>query len=129
MAVRGSSSIRSTRRWRRSTAPGISTAGSVVTRSRNVSPQNGWRGTTWRFMTGCWRRDGAGTRRVCVSDLVEDPSQYYIVASRERRDDRTRVLKHADTFAVFDAFGDIGGVGPHEQGLYHEGTRHISTCE
>ena len=23
----------------------------------------------------------------------------------------------------------IGGVGPHEQGLYHEGTRHISTCE
>ena len=64
-----------------------------------------------------------------MSDLVEDQSQYYIVASRERRDDRTRVLKHADTFAVFDAFGDIGGVGPHEQGLYHEGTRHVSTCE
>jgi len=30
---------------------------------------------------------------------------------------------------VFDAFGDIGGVGPHEQGLYHEGTRHVSSCE
>ena len=30
---------------------------------------------------------------------------------------------------MFDAFGDIGGVGPHEQGLYHEGTRHVSRCE
>ena len=64
-----------------------------------------------------------------MSDLVEDPSQYYIVASTDRRDDRTCVLKHADTFAVFDAFGDVGGAGPHEQGLYYAGTRHLSTFE
>jgi len=40
--------------------------------------------------------------------------------------DRTRVLKHGDTFAVFDHRGDItrGGLG--EQGLYHHGTRHLS---
>lgn len=40
--------------------------------------------------------------------------------------DRTRVLKHGDTFAVFDHCGDItrGGLG--EQGLYHHGTRHLS---
>jgi glycogen debranching enzyme len=40
--------------------------------------------------------------------------------------DRTRVLKHGDTFAVFDRCGDItrGGLG--EQGLYHHGTRHLS---
>jgi glycogen debranching enzyme len=37
-----------------------------------------------------------------------------------------RVLKHGDTFAVFDRYGDIvpGGLG--EQGLYHEGTRFLS---
>jgi glycogen debranching enzyme len=64
-----------------------------------------------------------------VTDLVADPSQYYIVTATERRDDRTRVLKHGDTFAVFDAFGDVGGVGPHEQGIYFAGTRHVSGLE
>src|SRR5215831_1812418 len=41
-------------------------------------------------------------------------------------DDRTRVLKHADTFAVLNHYGGIqpGGLG--EEGLYHEGTRFLS---
>jgi glycogen debranching enzyme len=41
-------------------------------------------------------------------------------------DDRTRVLKHGDTFAVFDHLGQIkpGGLG--EEGLYHDGTRYLS---
>jgi glycogen debranching enzyme len=41
-------------------------------------------------------------------------------------DERTRVLKHNDTFAVLDHYGDIkpGGLG--EEGLYHEGTRYLS---
>lgn len=44
----------------------------------------------------------------------------------DRPDGRTRVLKHGDTFVVFDHCGDItpGGLG--EQGLYHHGTRHLS---
>ncbi len=64
-----------------------------------------------------------------MTDLIHDPGQYYIVAPAERRDERTRVLKHGDTFGVFDAFGDAGGLAPHEQGLYHRGTRHLSTFE
>ena len=64
-----------------------------------------------------------------MTDVVLDPTQLYHVAATERRDDRTRVLKHADTFAVFDAVGDASGDGPHEQGLYHLGTRHVSTLE
>jgi len=64
-----------------------------------------------------------------VTELVADPSQYYIVTATDRRDERTRVLKHGDTFAVFDAFGDIAGVGPHEQGIYYAGTRHVSGLE
>jgi glycogen debranching enzyme len=41
-------------------------------------------------------------------------------------DDRTRILKHGDTFAVFDHLGQIkpGGLG--EEGLYHDGTRYLS---
>ena len=51
---------------------------------------------------------------------------YHILAASSLADERTRVLKHGDTFAVFDHYGDIkpGGLG--EEGLYHEGTRYLS---
>jgi glycogen debranching enzyme len=55
---------------------------------------------------------------------LEDPS--YIIASHPQADDRTRVLKHGETFAVFDRYGDIIPVGVGEHGIYHEGTRHLS---
>jgi glycogen debranching enzyme len=50
----------------------------------------------------------------------------HVLAASCAVDDRTRVLKHGDTFAVFDHLGDIkpGGLG--EEGLYHEGTRYLS---
>ena len=53
-------------------------------------------------------------------------SPYHILAAASPADERTRVLKHGDTFAVFDHYGDIkpGGLG--EGGLYHDGTRHLS---
>ncbi len=52
--------------------------------------------------------------------------QYHILAASSPADERKRVLKHGDTFAVFDHYGDIkpGGLG--EEGLYHEGTRFLS---
>lgn len=56
--------------------------------------------------------------------MVED--QYYIVAPPSSADERTRILKHDDTFAVFDQHGDILSDGPSEQGLYHLGTRFLS---
>jgi glycogen debranching enzyme len=37
-----------------------------------------------------------------------------------------RMLKHADSFAVFDQHGDIRAGGLGEEGLYHEGTRFLS---
>src|SRR5947208_6193433 len=51
---------------------------------------------------------------------------FHILAAASVADERTRVLKHGDAFAVFDHFGDIkpGGLG--EEGLYHEGTRFLS---
>lgn len=39
---------------------------------------------------------------------------------------RQRVLKHANTFGVFDAHGDVASRGLGEQGLYHLDTRHLS---
>jgi glycogen debranching enzyme len=51
---------------------------------------------------------------------------HHVLAASGVTDDRTRVLKHGDTFAVFDHFGNIkhGGLG--EEGLFHEGTRYLS---
>jgi glycogen debranching enzyme len=51
---------------------------------------------------------------------------WHILAASSPADERTRVLKHGDTFAVFDHYGDVkpGGLG--EEGLYHEGTRFLS---
>jgi glycogen debranching enzyme len=47
-------------------------------------------------------------------------------AAAGRAEERTRVLKHGDTFAVFDHCGDITPDGLGEQGLYHHDTRHLS---
>jgi glycogen debranching enzyme len=53
-------------------------------------------------------------------------ADWHILAATTPADERTRVLKHGDTFAVFDRYGDVrpGGLG--EAGLYHEGTRYLS---
>ncbi len=39
-----------------------------------------------------------------------------------------RVLKHGDTFAVLDELGDAGATEKSSEGLYHLGTRFLSTC-
>lgn len=62
-------------------------------------------------------------------DIIRVEDQYYILATSALADDRTRVLKHGETFAVFDRYGDILPVGIGEQGLYHEGTRYLSHME
>jgi len=64
-----------------------------------------------------------------VDEIIQVQDQYYIMASSARLNDRVRVLKHGDTFAVFDQRGDILPIGHGEQGLYHEGTRYLSRLE
>jgi glycogen debranching enzyme len=61
-----------------------------------------------------------------AEEAIRVSEQYYILATSARIDDRTRVLKHGDTFAVFDRFGDIDAFGPAARGLYHEDTRFLS---
>jgi glycogen debranching enzyme len=67
--------------------------------------------------------------RVADEEVVRLQENYYILATSSRTDDRTRVLKHGDTFAVFDRLGDLQPVGLGEQGLYHDGTRFLSRLE
>ncbi len=64
-----------------------------------------------------------------MDDAIQINSQWFIPATSARTDDRTRVLNHEDTFAVFDRHGEVGRMGVGEQGLYSLGTRHLSQWE
>ena len=52
--------------------------------------------------------------------------QYYIATKSSPTDDRARVLKYGRLFSVFDHLGDIQTSGLGEQGLFFQGTRHLS---
>ena len=61
-----------------------------------------------------------------MDEVIRVEDQFYILAMSSLADVRTRVLKHGETFAVFDRYGDIQPLGLGEQGIYHEGTRFLS---
>lgn len=46
-----------------------------------------------------------------MEDIISVNDQFYIRASSSMADNRTRVLKHGETFGVFDRYGDIQPVG------------------
>jgi glycogen debranching enzyme len=56
----------------------------------------------------------------------EETASHPVLTTSSFGDERSRGLKHGDTFALFDHHGSIkpGGLG--EEGLYHEGTRFLS---
>ena len=63
---------------------------------------------------------------MAAEQLIDAGQQYYIVATDRPAADHTHVLKHGETFAVFNDFGDIDSEMHAEEGLYHEGTRFLS---
>ncbi len=64
-----------------------------------------------------------------MDEVIKVADHFYILAGSDRVDDRTRVLKEGETFAIFDRRGDIHALGIAEYGLYHEGTRFLSRME
>jgi glycogen debranching enzyme len=50
----------------------------------------------------------------------------HVFADSHLTSGRIRVLKHSDTFALFDEWGDIRPDETGESGVYHEGTRFLS---
>ncbi|HTB12112.1 MAG TPA: amylo-alpha-1,6-glucosidase [Bryobacteraceae bacterium] len=67
-----------------------------------------------------------------LSHLLADPAgshpedARHILADSSLTAEPIRVLKHGDTFAVFDQYGDIRPGSSKEEGLYHDGTRFLS---
>lgn len=61
-----------------------------------------------------------------MEDIIRVENRFYVLATSSLADDRTRVLKYGETFAVLNRLGDIEGIGVAEQGLYHRGTRYLS---
>ena len=59
----------------------------------------------------------------------EPTSDYYIAASTSLLERRPRTLKHGDTFALFDHYGDIPADLRGPTGLFHEDMRHLSRLE
>ncbi len=64
---------------------------------------------------------------------AEQPSaaaeQHYILAPSDLPAEHDFVLKHNDTFALIDRFGDIDAGANAGEGLYHKGTRFLSAMK
>jgi glycogen debranching enzyme len=57
------------------------------------------------------------------------PDRFYVEATSSLVDRPTRVLKHGETFAIFDRHGDMGVFVQDRQGLFYEDTRFLSYYE
>lgn len=64
-----------------------------------------------------------------LDELSRCEGQYYIQATSAPLVESTRVLKHDDTFGVFDQFGDIDSIERIEEGVYNKGTRFLSSLK
>jgi glycogen debranching enzyme len=60
-----------------------------------------------------------------MNDVIRLTDEYYILATASTAEE-ARVLKHGESFGVFDRHGNIQQTGLGEQGIYHEGTRFLS---
>ncbi|HKO33415.1 MAG TPA: glycogen debranching N-terminal domain-containing protein, partial [Candidatus Limnocylindria bacterium] len=70
--------------------------------------------------------DGAGALGGLPPISELDAQRYDVQAGAELADTYDQVLKHGESFAVFDRHGDILPEGMGEEGIYHRGTRHVS---
>src|SRR5688572_22306560 len=61
-----------------------------------------------------------------AEDSLESLQNFYIAAKSSLAEPRPRTLKHGDTFALFDHFGDLTQEQGGSLGLYHEDTRYLS---
>lgn len=64
-----------------------------------------------------------------MNDTIRIGDQWYVAATAARAEESPQVLKHDESFALFDRFGDIHTWGAGEQGLYLEDTRFLSGQE
>ena len=56
----------------------------------------------------------------------QQSGEQYVLATSAMVAEKSRTVKHANTFAVFDSHGDIHRSASGDQGIYHNGTRFLS---
>jgi glycogen debranching enzyme len=66
---------------------------------------------------------------VMPAENHEGASQFYIPATTSLQERRLRALKHGNTFALFNHYGDIVPFRGAPDGLYHCDTRYLSHLE
>ncbi len=64
-----------------------------------------------------------------VEPGTEAESQFYIPAAVSLQERKLRALKHGDTFALFDHYGDIIPHSGTPEGVFHRDTRYLSRLE
>src|ERR1051326_104595 len=64
-----------------------------------------------------------------TAEASESDSQFRIEATGAFREPRTRILKHGNTFAVLNQFGDLAGDRGSPDGLSPHDPRHLSQLE
>jgi glycogen debranching enzyme len=66
---------------------------------------------------------------IAPKTVVPEEDKFHIPAEAVNYDDRTKVLNHSDSFAIFDLWGDIHPHAKKAQGIFHQGTRFINRLE
>lgn len=61
-----------------------------------------------------------------LDEILKTDGQHYIQATSAPPPQQTRVLKHDETFGVFDQYGDIDIEEGSQEGVFHRGTRFLS---
>jgi glycogen debranching enzyme len=61
-----------------------------------------------------------------MTESSQQTAEFEILINSSLAESQGRVLKHDETFAVFDRQGEIRPFGFESHGVYHEGTRHLS---
>ena len=57
---------------------------------------------------------------LAMEEAIRIEDRWYVLATHSRHGDPTRVLKHGETFGLFDGYGDVPRVGVGEHGIYHQ---------
>ena len=53
-----------------------------------------------------------------MTDIIQLENKYYISVNSTYADDRVKVLNHADSFGIFDRWGDVKKIGDEVQGIF-----------
>ena len=61
-----------------------------------------------------------------MDESDQQKGEHGVIASSAMVVERSRTIKHGDTFGVFDSYGDIVPKGLGDQGIFHNGTRFLS---